>query len=55
MKEYNPKEIKQLLTDVIEFFNNIDDEIQEANKQLNIKEGEQEDLLHEFEMCRGTK
>lgn len=52
MKVNNPKEIKQLLTDVIDFFNSIDNEINELNKQLNIKEGEQEDLLHEFEMAK---
>ena len=43
---------KQFLIDITEFFKSIDENIAELNKKLAIKEGEQEDLLHEFELSK---
>ncbi len=43
---------KSFLQDIIEFFKSIDENIFELNKQLTTKEGEQEDLLHEFELSK---
>lgn len=44
------EETKKFLESIIDFFKNVDENIFELNKQLAIKEGEQEDLLHELEL-----
>lgn len=46
------EEAKEFLEKVVEFFKSIDENIAEMNKNLVIKEGEQEDLLHEIELSK---
>lgn len=48
----NTEEAKRFLTEITEYFNSIDDNIADLNKQLATKEGEQEDLLHELEISK---
>lgn len=52
MRIQNTEETKSLLINITDFFRSIDENIAELNKQLAIKEGEQEDLLHEFELSK---
>lgn len=50
MTKKKVEKTKQFLSEIIEFFKSIDEDIFELNKQSTIKDGEQEDLLHEFEL-----
>ena len=52
MKIENTEETKKFLTEITEFFISVDENIADLNKQLSIKEGEQEDLLHEVELSK---
>lgn len=44
------EDTKDFFSNIIDFFKSVDENIFELNKQLTIKEGEQEDLLHELEL-----
>lgn len=47
---YTTYKTKEFLTNITDFFKSVDENIVELNKELTLKEGEQEDLLHELEL-----
>lgn len=48
----NIEEVKELLTEMSNLFINLDDIKRKLESEISIKEGEQEDYLHELELAK---